>query len=285
MNIKQYHFLRKRSLGQLLVDCVHFSETESFVTQGQPFVYNFFAIFVVSDGHGKISIDDQFTSFSKGSVIFFQPNQVREWAEVTQNLSGYLVLFENEFVETFFQDQLFLQRFQPFQAGRSVILHGDESFLSDHLGHCEKIFQELSHIQNDSHHYIRSLLYNLLVQLNRACYQLEAGKLLPKHDLMLRFSQLLEATNATLRVEEYASQMGISRSQLNRILKKTTGKPAALYIRERLLVYVKKQLLYSSKNISEIADEAGFSDLSNFVRFYKANTGQTPGQFRAACLK
>ncbi len=283
MNIKRYDFIRKKYDREFLMDCVFFSETKASVTVGRPFIYNFYGIFIINKGTGKIASDLEITPFSKGSIIFFQPNQVREWIDVSADFNGYLLLFENEFIESFFRDSLFMYRFQLFQNNQSAILRCDDRFLSEHLHICEKIKIELDHLQDDSHHYIRSLLYNILIQMNREYVRgHDLSVNLYQDNTLLRLRKLLEENiNAKLRIEDYASLLNISRSQLNRAIKKTLGKPASKVIRERLLTQIKSELLYSEKNISEIAYDLGFSDHSNFVRFYKKLTGQTPSEFRS----
>ena len=61
----------------------------------------------------NISIDNEISALNKGSFIFLRANQVREWLSVSPDFSGYLLIFENEFIETFFKDAL--ARLWPFQ--------------------------------------------------------------------------------------------------------------------------------------------------------------------------
>ncbi|MGB3383878.1 MAG: helix-turn-helix domain-containing protein [Marinomonas sp.] len=49
-----------------------------------------------------------------------------------------------------------------------------------------------------------------------------------------------------------------------------------------MLLEAKRQLLYTSQSIEEIAYNLGFKDPAYFSRFFKKNTGYPPGRFRAA---
>lgn len=77
-----------------------------------------------------------------------------------------------------------------------------------------------------------------------------------------------------------ARQLGVSRRQLDRILKKRYGKS----FREKLLemrLQVACDLLRSSeKTVAEIAECVGYSTPSNFTVFFKAAAGMTPLAYR-----
>ena len=287
MSIKIHSFVKRKYNQEFLIDCVYFSVPDRPVIIGKPFCYDFHGIFIQNEGSVKISIDNAIYQLRKGAFIFLRANQVREYIAVTPDFSGYLLIFENEFIETFFQDNLFIHRFQFFHTNQPPVLSCNEPVLLEHTHICEKIRTELSHLQDDSHHYIRSLLYNALIQINRLYikeYNLSIK--LYQEDISLRFIKALEANiRHKLSVEDYANLLNIGRNQFNKVIRKTSGKFPSAIIRERLLTEIKRDLLYSDKNISEIAYELGFSDHSNFVRFYKTHTGLTPTRFRSGRAK
>ncbi|RKM87765.1 helix-turn-helix domain-containing protein, partial [Aquimarina sp. BL5] len=51
-------------------------------------------------------------------------------------------------------------------------------------------------------------------------------------------------------------------------------------IHERLMIEVKREVLFSNNTVSEISNRLNFSDVSNFNRFFKKMTGQTANHFR-----
>jgi len=105
---------------------------------------------------GSILIDNCTIAFRKGSLLFFQPNQVRQWQSVSSDFDGYFLVFENEFIETFFQDSLFIYRFQFFHnATTSYTLECEQDFLSSLIDFCKTINTELNNLQKDSHHFLR----------------------------------------------------------------------------------------------------------------------------------
>ena len=283
LEVKRHDFVRKKYDREFLMDCVFFSEADRKVTIGHPFCFSFHGIFIQNAGQATISIANDIFQLDKGAFIFLRANEVREWISVTPDFSGYLLIFENEFIQTFFNDNLFLYRFQFFQTNQPPVLPCDEAFLSEHTGICVKIQSELDQLQDDSHHLIRSLLYNILIQINRRYIEVhQLSSELYNDSISLQFLKSLEENiRKKQRVEEYAQLLQISRSQLNKALIKTSNKSTSTIIRERLLTEIKRDLLYSDRNISEIAFELGFSDTSNFTRFFKQYMQLTPKDFRS----
>lgn len=97
-----------------------------------------------------------------------------------------------------------------------------------------------------------------------------------------RFKRIIEENfTKGLTIKEYASQLGISAAQLNNICRAKVGKTALQIVHERLILEVKRNLVYTSLTISEIAYTLGFSDPAYFTRFFSKQTGLSPKQYRS----
>ena len=70
--------------------------------------------------------------------------------------------------------------------------------------------------------------------------------------------------------------------RLNDHVRRATGVTAGHLIRQRVLTEAKRQLVFTSQPIHEIAYDLAFSDPSHFARFFRKQTGTTPHEFRAA---
>lgn len=62
--------------------------------------------------------------------------------------------------------------------------------------------------------------------------------------------------------------------------RKITGKPFKRFVIEKKLEIAKYMLANTQKSISEIAKETGYSDVSNFNRFFRKFTGISPAEYR-----
>jgi AraC family transcriptional activator of pobA len=78
----------------------------------------------------------------------------------------------------------------------------------------------------------------------------------------------------------YAENLAMTPDRLNDIVKRATGVTAGHLIRQRVLTEAKRQLVFTSLAIHEIAYDLSFSDPSHFARFFRKQTGTTPQAFR-----
>ena len=79
----------------------------------------------------------------------------------------------------------------------------------------------------------------------------------------------------------YADHLGISPTHLNRIAKATTGQSTNNLIAGRLIEQAKRDLVFTSAKIKQIAYDLGFNDPAYFSRFFTKEIGLTPRQYRA----
>jgi len=79
----------------------------------------------------------------------------------------------------------------------------------------------------------------------------------------------------------YADKLAMTVDRLNDHVRRATGVTAGHLIRQRVLTEAKRQLVFTSQRIHEIAYDLAFSDPSHFARFFRKQTGTTPHEFRA----
>ena len=95
---------------------------------------------------------------------------------------------------------------------------------------------------------------------------------------MLKVSEVIEnhISEEEFSIEEFAKEVGMSRSQFHRKFTAITGKPASLYLRSVRLSRAKKMIEGKTGNISEIAYSVGFSSVSYFSKCFKEEFGHPP---------
>jgi signal transduction histidine kinase/ligand-binding sensor domain-containing protein/DNA-binding response OmpR family regulator len=77
-------------------------------------------------------------------------------------------------------------------------------------------------------------------------------------------------------IEEFGSEVGMSRTQFHRKIRAVTGKPASMFLRSVRLARAKKMIEEQRGNISEIAYSVGFSSPSYFTKCYREEFGHSP---------
>lgn len=279
--IKTYHFLPCKYGLELLLDIGRIEKLNHYVLDDTLHQLSFYEIIFIEEGTGSFTLDENKMPVAPHTIIFTSPGQVRRW-EIEEKIKGYTLLFEKDFLHLFFSDELFLYRFQYFhQYSSPTQMQISEASFGKCLDLLYGIEQEFGQLQNDSNHLIRSLLYQLLVILNRYyanVYNVQRDTSI--HSDFYRFRSLLEKKLGDDRsVETYSKMLNISPGFLNKICRQFSGLSAQQMIHYKLISEIKK-LLYQNKSAKEISYELGFSDPSNFNRFFKKFTGITPQQYR-----
>jgi AraC family transcriptional activator of pobA len=82
-------------------------------------------------------------------------------------------------------------------------------------------------------------------------------------------------------VSEYAAELRISSTHLNRICQAVAEKSALKVIHDRIVSEAKVNLAYTFQSVSEVAYRLGFVDVSYFSRFFKKQTGIAPNSYQA----
>ncbi len=78
----------------------------------------------------------------------------------------------------------------------------------------------------------------------------------------------------------YARAIGISPTHLNRIVRAATGLGTHELIARKLLDEAKRELVFTSGSVQEVAYRLGFSDPAYFSRFFLKEAGRTPRAWR-----
>lgn len=244
---------------------------------------DFFEIFIFQNASGSISSNQKIYKIEAPCCFFTSPKQIKKCQINTKNIKGFYLVFQSNFLSTFFSDSFFTHRlpyfFNPHLPKILSLQQKDYQLLDLILG---EIASEIKNYQPDSPHTIQSLLYFILLRLQRWYLQQYA---LPWQEASdnhaYAFKALLEDRPSIEKgVQYYANALKISRQHLNRILQKTFGSTAKEIIQLRLLEEIKTQLIYTKANVNELAVRFGYSETNNFIRFFKKHVKITPLQFR-----
>ncbi|WP_298015780.1 helix-turn-helix domain-containing protein [uncultured Castellaniella sp.] len=102
---------------------------------------------------------------------------------------------------------------------------------------------------------------------------------------LARYAQMIETHfSRQHQVGWYARRLGVTAAHLNIIVQTLAGKTALRLIHERLLLEARRELVYTVRPISAIADSLGFADPAYFTRFFKRLAGLSPKDFRRRML-
>ena len=130
---------------------------------------------------------------------------------------------------------------------------------------------------------IRHEVLTLLLRLARVLRSVAGTPEMAQAGKMYRlFCQELEAGFKTRpSVLDLARRTGFSESTLSRACVATAGRTAKEVIDQRIALEAKRLLVHSKATIAEIGHGLGFTEPTNFVKFFKRVALTTPVAFRA----
>lgn len=243
----------------------------------------FYILLFFEDGEGKHSIDFIDYQCTKGTLIAIRKNQIQKFFK-KHTLRGRLLLFTDDFLVSYFEEM---------EAHKTILLFND--FLgSPKLQLPEFDFLSISQIidriedeyfkVNDKHSLsiIRSELHILITKLFRTKAISEKINYERKYlQEFILFQQLIESNvEKTTRVRDFAQMMGLSTKTLNTITKSIVHKTAKELIDEICIKKIKRLLINTELSVKEIAYRSGFPETTNFYKYFKRNTQNTPEKFR-----
>jgi AraC-like DNA-binding protein len=86
-------------------------------------------------------------------------------------------------------------------------------------------------------------------------------------------------SDSEFSISDFAREVGFSHSQLIRKLESLTGLKPSHYIRSYRLIRAKQMFDQKAGNISQVAFDTGFNNLSYFSRSFKAQFGSLPSEY------
>lgn len=176
-NIPVIKFFKRKYGKELLVDLNDISYIKSGIVKRPVHRYTFYSLVLVTDGKEEISVNGNTVVTERGTFIAGIPGDTWSWNSNTQ-LQGYVLIFEEEFLLSFFNDRLFLQKFPYLQPNRQSPFYRISGALYDRI--CQVMKQIRTEIHGEEtnlrttslseidQHILRAMLYEVLTLIKRA---------------------------------------------------------------------------------------------------------------------
>jgi AraC-like DNA-binding protein len=143
--------------------------------------------------------------------------------------------------------------------------------------------EEFENIDNIQGEMLLVLLKRLLTFSTRVARKNMPEPEMPtsKLDLIRNFNILVEEHFRTKhKVSDYAKMLNKSPKSLSNFFLKYYNKSPHKVISDRICLEAERLLIFSNKNVSEIAYELEFSEASHFSKFFKNHTGNSPKEYK-----
>lgn len=283
-SIPLYKFYRHKYGDELLVDMLDLQQIRPGLVKTPVHRYSFYSIIFITGGEEELSVNGHSRIVKTGDVVCSIPGEIWEWQPETK-LEGFVIIFEESFLLSFFNDLHFLSRFHYLKTDRnSSFLVPDSGLWARLMQQVESMKQEMEFSLVKDPHILRALLYGTLILLDRAeCVSNPVNKNADNlsNRYINKFVKLVtDRCHREHNVEFYADELCITPNYLNKIVKEYYGVSAKFYIQHKLFEEAKRLLEYTFLNITEISEELYFNTTSYFVRFFRKQSGVTPLQYR-----
>lgn len=242
---------------------------------------SFYNLLYVTKGSAKHFIDFNTYSIQAGSTVFINKGQIHAFDE-KQRLEGKLIVFTDTFLHSIFES-IKTPIFSPTHLLASYV----PAFTIDSRTRqsCDALLVEIKkeyELDKPSTIFIQLLFSALLVKLTTArpdIYEKHLSE--SRAELFTQFIHLLEQQFTITRdAKAYAAMLNSSYKSLNQACKLAANQTAKQLIDAHTILEAKRKLSISDTRVQQLAFDMGFDDATNFVKYFKKHTLQTPSQFK-----
>ena len=246
---------------------------------------NLFQILLIERGGGEMSFEAAIVPFAAPAAILVPATTAHGFRFQPQVTDGWVLSFTEDVADALGdQSGEALSRLKSLAADPLVPLaNAAETKRLSAL--CAELDDESSVAREGYKLSMRALLALIAIEVVRsAVSRARTGSVtLARADA--RVEELRRLVDEHFRKQRlisfYAEKLAMTPDRLNDHVKRATGVTAGHLIRQRVLTEAKRQLVFTSQPINEIAYDLAFSDPSHFTRFFRKQTGTTPQAFRA----
>jgi AraC-like DNA-binding protein len=244
----------------------------------------FHLLMLFTAGSGDHFLDFRRVRCKAGTLIHARPGQVQQFV-LGEKLEADILLFTSEFI---------LPAFSAADGGAFGTLIDDivpEDVTDLRPDALESVGSVMSAIkrgydQTDGSKLsaitLQHLLYAMLLTIAGHYVKCDAPSIRDSHSRTFqKFRRAVDANFAQTRsVEDYAEAIGCSAKSLRRACIMACGSTPKAIIEQRLILEAKRLLAHTGLTVEAVAAEVGFSEPTNFVKFFRRHGGMRPLDFR-----
>ncbi|MFJ9770451.1 helix-turn-helix domain-containing protein [Kitasatospora sp. NPDC101157] len=250
----------------------------------RPSRLDFHQLLLVRGGEGTAMVDFVTHPCASGTLLHLRPGQVQRLPHGPgghpAELDAVLVLFTADFPPLLPSARSALDGFGPVAWHLSP---GDHAAFDRATTELAAEYATLQTARGATAELTGALLRQLLGALLIRIARLPDPAPHPArgNELHFAFRRELERSFATTRsVEDYAARLGYSPRTLTRACLAATGRTAKQLVDARVALQAQRLLAHTDLPVAAIGRILGFTEPTNFGKFFTRETGRPPGTFR-----
>lgn len=242
---------------------------------------------------GKRFVADSIESFQEGDITLIGSNLPHFWKNnpddgpaIVERVNAIVVQFHKDF---FREEIISYPEFHPIHELLKRAA-GGVHFLNPSGEKIGKMLRRLLKLNGlDRILYFIKILNTMARTENYRVLASKAYQLEEHQELSKRLDKIIHfiTTNYQRKIsqQEVAGKIGMNTAAFSRYFKEKTGKNFIYFVNEMRIGYACKLLMENALPITQICFECGFSNISNFNRMFKRQTGYAPGDYQQQFLK
>lgn len=252
--------------------------------------FEFYAILLIEKcDDGCCCCGRKYYDYSNATMVFLNPGEIFKMSEAgVLPDKGWLLAFHPDLLyRTSLRNHI--QNYTFFSYRKEEALHLSQRETATITCCLENIEEELQHAI-DAH--TATILSRHIELMLDYCTRFYERQFITREDknknVLKKLDTLLDAyiasgrlRSAILPTPEYcATELGLSASYFNDLLKFETGKTLNEYFQLKRLDVAKKMMLNAGSTPTYVARQLGYPNVQYFSRLFKAITGSAPNEYR-----
>lgn len=249
----------------------------------EPYRAESYAIAYIKEGGVKLNVGLSSWDVDAPSIITLAPSDIRYFTRRSDLLKMDVIFFKDTFLLERYADLFFLFKYNFFAGSDLHVL----PLIESHFLKIDKIFELIELTQQAGNYHkeelVRNYIFALVYEIDGYYRQHANESPPPKRGSVLfaKFRQLVRNHYMQERMLDfYASHLHMTSKSLSAAIKKQTGRSAGKWIDDSITLEAKVLLQNKALTVSQVAGMLNFSDQSVFGKFFRANAGMSPVEYR-----
>jgi AraC-like DNA-binding protein len=245
----------------------------------------FYLLIYIAEGQCTHMVDFESIACTQGSLLVLRPGQIQRF-DMSNDWQGYMLIFRPEFLQpkgssTLAAELEIFQRLEKLPA--HLCLDENQQEAAQECIIRMSLDTQLKSDTNTLHTLLRNQLHTLitrlhLIQADERTAELTASNILKR---FIRYRLSVEQHfSCWHRVADYAKHLGCTEKSLSRAANEVAGISAKAFLSKRITLEAKRLLSHTGMPISAIANNLGFDEATNFIKFFRRETNFSPNEFR-----
>jgi AraC family transcriptional regulator, transcriptional activator of pobA len=257
------------------IHTIEWLESNQYITSSAAEKIDHYEVLFIIKGKGSLVLDGQHHVLTDNSIHCVFPGNIRK-INIDPGTEGYYISFAIEFLKLsdgYCISSAWLEEYNNYSKVASTTI--DHEMQPEFETFARKLKWEYNNYFDRKSELLKGLLNIFLIYFSRNMNTSPRNDIPSKEkELANKFFNLLKKYYSVKKlVNDYALLLAVTPNFLNRTIKKITGFTTSHHIQQQIILEAKRQAIYSSVSMKQIAYSLGFDTPAHFSKFFKNNCG------------